>query len=226
MSVEELLAAVNAGAQLCSELIHDGSDLIALGDLGIGNTTASACLVAAFSGAAVDEVVGRGAGVTDGVMSVKQRVVSEALSFHDAVELAKNDPAAALAACGGLEHAALVGVMLAAAARSVPVVLDGVISVASALAACRMASDVRAVLLAGHESAEPGARVGLAHLGLSPLLRLDLHLGEGTGAVLAIPLIQAAVRAMHDMARLAEVVPAGASERAPAGAAEGVPAED
>ena len=209
MAPGDALEALQAGARAVSELIDAGTDVLAVGDLGIGNTTASACLVAAFTGADADGVVGRGAGADDAVLQRKRQVVAAAIERHGARRSAREDPLTTLSDCGGLEHAALVGAILAAAGQRVPVLLDGIITVAAALVAAALAPHAGGALFAGHESAEPGSAVGLRALGLRPLLRLDMRLGEGTGAVLAVPLLQAAARTMSEMGRLRDVAPPG-----------------
>jgi nicotinate-nucleotide--dimethylbenzimidazole phosphoribosyltransferase len=165
--------------------------------MGIANTTPAAALIAVFTGAAPAEVTGRGTGIDDATYAHKVEVVAAALALH------RPDPAeplAALAAVGGLEHAALAGFVLGAAARRVPVILDGVIAASAALVAAALAPDAVAAMVAGHRSAEPGAGVALAHLGLTPLLDLGMRLGEGSGAVLALPVVAGAVRVLHEVA--------------------------
>ena len=201
MTLEEVDAAIVAGASLAQRHIEAGADLLVTGDMGIANTTASACLVAAFTGASADVVTGRGAGIDDTTLTHKAAVVARAVERHGT----GHEPLATLAALGGLEHAALVGVMLAGAAARVPVVLDGVITNAAALAATAVAPDAVSCLVAGHRSVEPGAAIALKHLELDPLLDLDLRLGEGTGALLAVPLVQSAAAILNDMALLAEL---------------------
>ena len=201
MTIEECRAAITTGAQTTRDLIAGGADLIATGDLGIANTTASACLISAFTGVAPAEVTGRGANLDDSRTPHKVHVVETALARHGR----GREPLQTLASLGGLEHAALVGVMLAGAAARVPVLLDGVIADAAALAAVRLCPPVDGYLIAGHASAEPGARYALAALGRHALIDLDMRLGEGTGSVLAVPIVQAAARVLNDVASLREV---------------------
>ncbi len=196
MSQEQALRALRIGIDLAAEL---GSDLVVTGDLGIANTTASAALVAAFTGRPAEEVTGAGAGSGPDMLAHKTTVVDTAVRRHLAGPDA-SDPLATLAALGGFEHAALTGLVLGAAARRVPVLLDGVIAGAAALAARALAPGCAAYLVAGHRSAEPGATAALLALGLDPLLDLDLRLGEGSGAVLAVPLVQAAARLLGEVA--------------------------
>ncbi|MFN8077843.1 MAG: nicotinate-nucleotide--dimethylbenzimidazole phosphoribosyltransferase [Kineosporiaceae bacterium] len=199
MTSAEALAAIEVGAQLADELVSGGVTCLMTGDMGIANTTASAALIAAFTGRDAAEVTGRGTGIDNATLDRKVDVVRRALALHaDAV--AGGDPVAVLAAVGGLEHAAMVGFVLAAAARRVPVVLDGVIAGAAALVVQALCPDALGYCIAGHRSAEPGHTIALAHLGLTPLVDLGLRLGEGTGAVLALPLVRAAARVLAEMA--------------------------
>ena len=204
---EEAAAAVGVGIATAHELLDAGAAVLLTGDMGIANTTASAALIAAFTGADAAAVTGRGTGVDDETWDRKVGVVSAGLARH-APDPA--DPLGVLAAFGGLEHAALAGYVLAGAARRVPVVLDGVIAVSAALVAAALAPRSTTVMVAGHRSAEPGATVALAHLGLTPLVDLGLRLGEGTGALLALPIVAAAVRVLHEVATFDS---AGVSEK-------------
>ncbi|SCE84526.1 nicotinate-nucleotide-dimethylbenzimidazole phosphoribosyltransferase [Micromonospora viridifaciens] len=197
LTSDEARAAVEIGIRVAGELIDGGAGILLTGDMGIGNTTPAAALVAAFTGADPAEVTGRGTGVDDATYARKVAVVRAALDRH-APDPA--DPLGVLAAVGGLEHAALAGLVLGAAARRVPVLLDGVIAVSGALAAAAFAPDAVGAMVAGHRSAEPGATVALRHLGLDPLIDLGLRLGEGTGALLALPVVTGAVRVLHEVA--------------------------
>lgn len=189
--------AIAAGISTAADLAAAGHDCLITGDMGIANTTPAAALIAVFTGASPGDVTGRGTGVDDATLDRKVAVVAAALDLHqpDAA-----DPVEVLAAVGGLEHAALAGFMLGAAAHRIPVVLDGVIAGSAALAAAALAPDAVQAMVAGHLSTEPGARAALSHLGLRPLLSLDLRLGEGSGAALAVPLVQSAARLLHDVA--------------------------
>lgn len=201
LTPDEALAAVVAGVEVAEGLVAEGHRCLLTGDMGIANTTASAALVAAFTGAAPQVVTGRGTGVDDETWRRKVDVVRRGLALHaDAVAAAGTDPVGVLAAFGGLEHAAIAGFVLGGAAARVPVVLDGVIAGAAALVARALAPASVDACVAGHRSAEPGHAVALDALGLRALVDLDLRLGEGTGAVLALPLVQAAARALRDMA--------------------------
>ena len=198
---DEALAALAVGAEVAAGLVADGHRCLLTGDMGIANTTASAALVAAFTGAAPETVTGRGTGVDDATWRRKVDVVGRGLAVHaDVVAAAADDPVGILAAFGGLEHAAIAGFVLGGAAAQVPVILDGVIAGAAALVARALAPAALQACIAGHRSAEPGHAVALDALGLRALVDLDLRLGEGTGAVLALPLVQAAARALRDMA--------------------------
>jgi len=199
MTREEAARAVLAGAGLVEELVAAGVDLVVPGDMGIANTTAAACLVAAFTGRSAVEVTGRGAGADDATLRRKVDLVGSALALH---RPDPGDPLGVLAAVGGLEHAALVGMLLAGAAEGVPVVLDGLSVVAATLVAAALAPAVVDAVVAGHRSPEPGASVGLEHLKLEPLLDLGLRLGEGTGGLLAVPLVVAAARVLSSMGTL------------------------
>lgn len=198
MSLDEARAAVEVGARVAHELVDRGADLLVGGDMGIGNTTPSAALVCRFSGCAPADVVGPGAGIPPGGLARKAEIVAAATGRAAGLD----DPMAVLAEVGGLEIAALAGFQLAAAARGVPAIVDGVIATAALCVADALAPGTAARTLAGHRSTEPAARVGLDHLGLDPLLDLGLRLGEGTGACLAVPLVQAACRALRDLGDL------------------------
>jgi len=204
---DECRAAVEVGIQVAGQLVAAGAKCLLTGDMGIANTTPAAALIAAFAGASPAEATGRGTGIDDETYLHKVEVVRRALERH-APDPA--DPLGVLAAVGGLEHAALAGFILGAAAHRVPVIIDGVIATAAALAAAAFAPDAVAAMVAGHRSAEPGATVALAHLGLDPLLDLGMRLGEGSGAVLALPVVSAAVRVLHEVATFDS---AGVSEK-------------
>jgi nicotinate-nucleotide--dimethylbenzimidazole phosphoribosyltransferase len=197
MSRTDARRAVEVGIDVATDLVDGGARCLLTGDMGIANTTASAALVAVFTGASAEEVTGRGTGVDDRTLARKTAVVQAALDLHRPDPA---DPLGVVAAVGGLEHAALAGFVLGAAARRVPVVLDGVIAVSAALVAAALAPSAVDACSAGHRSVEPGASRGLDALGLRPLVDLELRLGEGTGALLALPLVQAAAATLRDMA--------------------------
>jgi nicotinate-nucleotide--dimethylbenzimidazole phosphoribosyltransferase len=204
---DEARDAVEVGISVADQLVAAGAKCLLTGDMGIANTTPAAALIAVFTGAAPAAVTGRGTGIDDATLLHKTSVIAAALDRH-APDPA--DPLGVLAAVGGLEHAALAGFILGAAAHRVPVIIDGVIAASAALAAAAFAPDAVAAMVAGHRSAEPGASVALAHLGLEPLLDLGMRLGEGSGAVLALPVVASAVRVLHEVATFDS---AGVSEK-------------
>jgi nicotinate-nucleotide--dimethylbenzimidazole phosphoribosyltransferase len=197
MTRAQARAAIEVGIGVARNLVTGGRRCLLTGDMGIANTTPAAALIAVFSGAAPAHVTGRGTGVDDATLTRKIGVVARALARHDPDPA---DPLGVLAAVGGFEHAALAGYVLGAAAARVPVVLDGVIAGAAALAARALAPDCTAAMIAGHRSVEPGASVALAALGLVPLVDLQMRLGEGSGAMLALPIVQGAARVLRDVA--------------------------
>jgi nicotinate-nucleotide--dimethylbenzimidazole phosphoribosyltransferase len=197
MGRQEARQAVETGIQVACDLAGAGHRCLVTGDMGIANTTASAALIAAFTGADAQEVTGRGTGIDDQMLARKIGAVRGALARHKPDPA---DPLGVLAAVGGLEHAALAGFMLGGAALQIPVILDGVIACAAALAARAFCPDVAGCLVAGHLSTEPGAARALSVLGLRPVLSLDMRLGEGSGALLALPVVQAAARVLRDVA--------------------------
>lgn len=202
MTRAQVEQAVAAGAEVTAELLDDGVDLLVTGDMGIANTTATACLTAACTGRPAADTTGPGAGVTDPTLAHKTAVVAAALRRHRPDPA---DPVGVLAAVGGLEHAALVGAMLTAARRRVPVLLDGAITAAAALAAVALCPPLTGHLVASHRSPEAAAAVALGHLQLAPLLDLEMRLGEGTGGLLAVPLVQAAARLPGEVATLTDL---------------------
>jgi nicotinate-nucleotide--dimethylbenzimidazole phosphoribosyltransferase len=197
MTPDQARAALIVGIEVARDLVAAGNRCLITGDMGIANTTASAALICAFTGADPAEATGRGTGVDAATYARKVIVVCRGLERH---RPDPRDPIGVLAAFGGFEHAAIAGFILGAAALRTPVILDGVIAGAAALAAAALAPDVTSTCFAGHRSVEPGHAVALRHLGLHPLVDLDLRLGEGTGALLALPLLQSAARALRDVA--------------------------
>jgi nicotinate-nucleotide--dimethylbenzimidazole phosphoribosyltransferase len=194
---EQGQAAVETGIEIARDLVAAGNRCLVTGDMGIANTTAAAALICAFTGADPGVATGRGTGVDDDTLAHKIAVVAAAIERHRPDPA---DPLGVLAAFGGLEHAAMAGFVLGGAALRVPVLLDGVNAGAAALAAAAFAPEARGRWVAGHRSAEPGHQLALAHLGLDPLLDLGMRLGEGTGALLALPVLQAAAQALQDVA--------------------------
>lgn len=202
--------AIAVGMEIAAREIECDADLLATGDMGIGNTTASSAVTAALLGCPVDVVTGRGAGLDDQGLARKIAVIERAIAVN---QPDGDDPIDVLAKVGGFEIAGLVGVILQSASERVPVLLDGFVSGAAALVAYRLCPTLAGGLLAAHRSAEPGHAVILEALGLEPLLDLDLRLGEGTGAALAMPLVDAALAVLDEMTTFEE---AGVADRADA----------
>nr|WP_257004316.1 nicotinate-nucleotide--dimethylbenzimidazole phosphoribosyltransferase [Streptomyces sp. SA15] len=197
MTREEAKQAIEVGIDTARDLVAAGNKALLTGEMGIANTTASAALISVFTDADPAEVTGRGTGINDETLARKTEVVRRALELHQPDPA---DPIGVLAAVGGFEHAAIVGLLLGGASLRTPVILDGVSAGAAALVARAIAPEVLAACIAGHRSAEPGHVAALNKLGLRPLVDLDLRLGEGTGALLALPLVQSTARAMHEVA--------------------------
>ncbi|WP_406345342.1 nicotinate-nucleotide--dimethylbenzimidazole phosphoribosyltransferase [Streptomyces sp. NBC_00648] len=197
MTREEVIAAVEVGIETARDLVAAGNKALLTGEMGIANTTVSAALISLYTGVDPAEVTGRGTGINDETHARKVDVVRRALELHSPDPA---DPIGVLSGIGGLEHAAMVGFILGGASLRTPVILDGVSAGAAALVARAIAPESLAACIAGHRSAEPGHVAALNKLGLRPLVDLDLRLGEGTGALLALPLVQSAARAMHEVA--------------------------
>jgi nicotinate-nucleotide--dimethylbenzimidazole phosphoribosyltransferase len=191
---------MSVGKRIADEIYARGSRIAALGEIGIGNTTSAAALVSVFTGAPPEETCGRGTGVDDATWARKLAVVRDALRLHAP---RREAPLGAVVAVGGLEIAAIAGFILRSAVLRLPVVLDGVVTNAAALVAQAMDPRVVHYLVASHVSPEPGARIALRHLGLRPLLALEMRLGEGTGALLAIDLVVDAVALQAEMSTFA-----------------------
>ncbi len=197
MSREEAVRAVEAGIGLVNEFADRGYGLVATGDMGIGNTTPSAAIAAVFTGLSVEEVTGYGTGISEDAHAKKVDVIKRA------IEVNRPDPADALdvlAKVGGLEIAGVAGVVLGAAAGKIPVVVDGFISSAGALVACELMPEVKGYLIAAHRSVERGHMAMLERMGHAPLLDMGMRLGEGTGAALAMGLVDAGVKILKEMA--------------------------
>lgn len=207
MTREQALAAINVGIDVVNDLAKQGLDLVATGEMGIGNTTAASAITACLTGVAVATVTGRGTGIDDQQLVHKVAVIERAIA-QNAPDAA--DPLDVLTKVGGLEIAGLVGVILAAASQGIPIAIDGFISSSAALVAVALCPTVREYLFAGHLSVEGGHRIILEKLDLVPLLNLNMRLGEGTGAVLAMHIIEAALNTHNEMATFAE---AGVSNR-------------
>ncbi|MFT4263287.1 MAG: nicotinate-nucleotide--dimethylbenzimidazole phosphoribosyltransferase, partial [Nocardioides sp.] len=202
LTAEETRSALAAGAAVAREEIAAGAQLLLSGDMGIGNTTPAAALIAAGLGLPATEVTGRGTGIDDTALVHKAQVVQSAL---DRVCERADDPVEALAALGSADLAATTGYLLEAARAGVPVLLDGLMSVACALTADRIEPGAAAWFAAGHRSTEPAQSLALEKLGLEPLLDLSLRLGEGSGAVAAVPVVRSAVAVLRDVALLSEL---------------------
>lgn len=194
---EEVLAAIDVGIETARDLVAAGNKGLLTGEMGIANTTVCAALISVYTDLDPAEVTGRGTGINDETHAHKIDVVRRGLELHRPDPA---DPIGVLAAFGGLEQAALVGFLLGGASLRTPVILDGVSAGAAALVARAIAPEALAACIAGHRSAEPGHVAALNKLGLRPLVDLDLRLGEGTGALLALPVVQSAARAMHEVA--------------------------
>jgi nicotinate-nucleotide--dimethylbenzimidazole phosphoribosyltransferase len=209
MSREEALLALRNGIDLAEELSAEGVGLVAFGDMGIGNTTSAAALTAGLLSREPEEVCGRGTGVDDDGLRRKVETVRRGVAIN-AVD--PSDALATLSALGGFEIATLVGVILGAAAACVVVVLDGVITTAAALVAARLSPDAAGRMIAAHRSPEPAHVLQLEALELEPLLELDMRLGEGSGAALALPVIDASLAIAREMGTFEEagVTDAGA----------------
>jgi len=197
MSPAQVHAAIEVGIDVARDLVAQGNRLLVTGDMGIANTTASAALISVFTGLDVAEVTGRGTGIDDAMLEHKVAVIETAIRINQVSSL---DPIAALAGVGGFEHAGMVGYLLAAAALRTPVILDGVIACSAALVARAIAPHAAHYWIAGHRSVEPGAGAALVLLDLVPLVDLELRLGEGSGAALAVPLVQASARILREVA--------------------------
>jgi nicotinate-nucleotide--dimethylbenzimidazole phosphoribosyltransferase len=198
MSPGQADQAITLGQRVADAHIDDGADILLVGELGIGNTTAAAAITAAVTGAPAERVTGTGTGINLEKLERKINLIETALQVHDPVHVDT------LAKLGGYEIAAIVGVILGAAVRQVPVVLDGYVVASAALIAAHLDTNAVMYMVAGHCSAEPGHAAALQALGLKPLLELSMRLGEGTGAVLALPIIEAAMRTLQEMSTFGE----------------------
>ena len=207
MTREQATQAILAGQAVLEKVRAEGLDIVGTGDMGIGNTTPSAAIAAVFTGKPVAEIVGRGAGVDDAGLARKRAAVARALAVN---QPDPKDALGVLAKVGGYEIAGLAGLILGAAARHIPVMVDGFISTAAAMIAVGLAPQVRQYLIAAHRSKELGHTIMLNWLGLDPLLDIDLRLGEGTGAALGISLAEASCKILAEMATFDE---AGVSEK-------------
>jgi nicotinate-nucleotide--dimethylbenzimidazole phosphoribosyltransferase len=207
MSRKEAIHSVEAGIDLVEEELTKGIDILGTGDMGIGNTTPSSAITASITGADVASVTGRGTGLNDEGWERKVKIIQRALEIN---RPDPKDPLDVLSKVGGFEIGGIAGVILAGARHRIPVVIDGFISGAAALIATSLSPQVKPYLIASHQSAEQGHKIILEHLGLKPLLTLDLRLGEGTGAALGLFLVEASLKILDEMATFAE---AGVSEK-------------
>lgn len=204
LTLDETHHALAAGAAVAREEIAAGAQLLISGDMGIGNTTPAAALIAAGLGVPAEAVVGRGTGIDDAALLHKTHVIDSALARAGE---RTSDPIETLAALGSADLGASTGFLLAAAQEGVPVLLDGLMSVACALTAHRIEPGASEWYAAGHRSTEPAQSLALAKMGLEPLLDLGLRLGEGSGAVAAVPVVRSAVAILRDVALLSELMP-------------------
>jgi nicotinate-nucleotide--dimethylbenzimidazole phosphoribosyltransferase len=207
MTMEQAAQAVEAGIEIVTAEISKGLDIVGTGDMGIGNTTASSAICSVMTGKSAAEVTGRGTGLDDKQLQHKVDIINRALTANKP-EAAK--PLEVLAKVGGLEIGGLAGVILGAASNRVPVMIDGFISGAAALIAAGLCPQCKDYMIAGHVSVEPGHKFILEHLGLKPLINLNMRLGEGTGAAIGISLAETSCRILSEMATFAE---AGVSEK-------------
>jgi nicotinate-nucleotide--dimethylbenzimidazole phosphoribosyltransferase len=214
MTEEEMLQALQVGVELATGAHEKGQTLIALGEMGIGNTTSASAITAVLTRQVPAAVTGKGAGLEKSAQDHKIRVVDAILQKHFGENPYSSEPPPleVLRCVGGLEIAAMVGLVLGAARYQIAIVTDGFISTAAAALAYALEPRVREYLFAGHRSEEPGHRFLLEYLGLEPILTLNMRLGEGTGAVLAMPIIESALRLYSDMATFASAGVSGASE--------------
>ena len=201
MSREEAIHSIEAGMELVEEELSEGIDILGTGDMGIGNTTPSSAITAVLTGVDVAMVTGRGTGIDEEGWKRKIKVIQKALEIN---RPDPKDPVDVLSKVGGFEIGGIAGLILAGARYRIPVVIDGFISGAAALIATSLSPEVKPYLIASHQSVEQGHKIILEHLGLKPLLNLDLRLGEGTGAALGMCLVEAAVRILDEMATFAE----------------------
>ncbi|BCJ86633.1 nicotinate-nucleotide--dimethylbenzimidazole phosphoribosyltransferase [Effusibacillus dendaii] len=201
MTRAEAEEALQVGWRMGETLYNQGYKMVALGEMGIGNTTASAAITSLLANVPVDQITGTGTGLSAAGVRQKVATIQRAIELHNPNSA---DPIDVLAKVGGLEIAGLAGLTLACAAYRIPVVVDGFITGAAALAAVRMDERVRSYLFASHQSVEPGHQVVLEALGLRPLFDFSMRLGEGSGAALALPVLKAAARVLREMATFAE----------------------
>lgn len=197
MTKEEAVKSIEAGIEIFLDELNNGIDIVGVGEMGIGNTTAASAITASLTKQAVEDITGRGTGIDDKALEHKVKVIKRSLSVNNPNS---SDPIDVLSKVGGFEIGGLVGIILAAASNKIPVVIDGFISTAAALVAFQMEPKVKDYMIASHLSVEKGHRITLNHIGLKPILDLDLRLGEGTGAALAMSILEASIKIMTQMA--------------------------
>ncbi len=209
MTLEETLQAINVGIKLSNQCKEEGIGLVGTGEMGIGNTTPSSAIIAAIGGFSPEQVTHRGTGINDRSLQVKVNTIKRGLEVNTPDP---SDPLDVLTKVGGLEIAAITGLVLGCAANRIPVVVDGFISTAGALIASELNKNVRDYIFAAHESVEIGHRFMLDRIDIKPLLNLEMRLGEGTGAALAMHLIEAGVKILLEMATFEQAGVAGQQE--------------
>ncbi|MCR6544141.1 nicotinate-nucleotide--dimethylbenzimidazole phosphoribosyltransferase [Dehalobacterium formicoaceticum] len=197
MTPEEALQAILTGAKIAAQAIDSGVNLLATGEVGIGNTTPSSALISVFTGQPVERVTGSGTGIKDAALEHKQEVIKQAIKIN---QPDPDNPLDTMAKVGGLEHAALTGAILEAAYQHVPIILDGIIAASAALTAVKFAPLAKNYMITSHSSEEEGQTVALEHLGFKPRLYFNMRLGEGTGAALMFPMVDAALKIADEMA--------------------------
>ena len=203
MTRAEAMRSIEAGIEIVHELLQQGPvDIIGTGDMGIGNTTPSTAIIAAFSGIEVEKLTGRGTGINDKTLKHKISIIEKGLALH---KPDPEDPVDILSKVGGFEIGALAGIVIGCASRKIPVICDGLISTAGALIACEIVPAAREYLFASHNSVEAGHKFMFDRLGLSPLLDLKFRLGEGTGAAVAMEILDAATRVLAEIKTFEEV---------------------
>ncbi len=206
MTRDQAVQAIEAGIAALNREHERGLEMVGTGDMGIGNTTPSSAICAVLTSAGIDQVTGRGTGIDETTRRHKVKVIEQGLAVN---QPDRSDPIDVLAKVGGFEIGAIAGVILGAAAHRIPVLVDGFISTAGALIAAGLAPLSKDYMIAAHRSVEPGHRIMQDHLGLTPIFHLDLRLGEGTGAALAMPVVASAVASLNQMATFAEASVSG-----------------
>lgn len=197
MTREEVIKSIEAGVEVFEDEFKKGIDIIGTGDMGIANTTSSSAIASVFTGASIEDVTGKGTGIDDDAFSQKVEVIKKAINVNNPDS---EDPIDVLSKVGGFEIGGLIGIILAAASRKVPVVIDGFISGVAALLAYKLEPKVKNYMIASHCSVEQGHKIVLDYIGLKPVLDLNLRLGEGTGAALGINIVEAGIKILNEMA--------------------------